>query len=100
MEAIENMLDAAMDGTFAETSFDESRLSALETRFAHYLSFTEASSQNVAKEKDRIKSMIADIAHQTKTPIANLILYSELLLEDELPASARANDGQRKHWLI
>lgn len=91
METIENMLDAAMNGTFAETAFDESKLSALETKFAHYLSSAETSSQNVAREKDRIKSLIADISHQTKTPIANLMLYSELLLEDGLPASARVN---------
>ncbi len=35
--------------------------------------------------------MIADISHQTKTPIANLLLYSELLMEETLPVSAKAN---------
>ena len=91
MEAIENMLDNAINGTFSETAFDESKLSALETKFAHYLSSSETSSKKVAQEKDRIKSLIADISHQTKTPIANLMLYSELLLEDELPESSRTN---------
>lgn len=91
METIENMLDAAMDGSFSESTFDESKLSALETKFAHYLSAAETSSQNVAKEKDRIKSLIADISHQTKTPIANLLIYSELLMEEDLSASAKAN---------
>ena len=78
MEEIERMLDAAMTGSFSETNFDESQLSALETKFAHYLSAAEASSQNIAQEKDKIKTLIADISHQTKTPIANLLLYSEL----------------------
>ena len=91
MEEIERMLDAAMTGSFSETNFDESRLSALETKFAHYLSAAEASSRNVAQEKDKIKTLIADISHQTKTPIANLLLYSELLKEETLPASAKAN---------
>ena len=91
MEEIERMLDAAMTGSFSETNFDESRLSALETKFAHYLSAAEASSQNIAQEKDKIKTLIADISHQTKTPIANLLLYSELLMEETLPASAKAN---------
>ena len=91
MQAIENMLDNAINGTFSETAFDESKLSALETKFAHYLSSSETSSKKVAQEKDRIKSLIADISHQTKTPIANLMLYSELLLEDELPESSRTN---------
>ena len=74
MEEIERMLDAAMTGSFSETNFDESRQSALETKFAHYLSAAEASSQNIAQEKDKIKTLIADISHQTKTPIANLLL--------------------------
>ncbi len=91
MEEIERMLDAAMTGSFSETNFDESRLSALETKFAHYRSAAEASSRNVAQEKDKIKSLIADISHQTKTPIANLLLYSELLMEEALPVSAKAN---------
>ena len=91
METIEKMLDTAMTGSFSESGFDESKLSALETKFAHYLSAAETSSRNVAQEKDRIKSLIADISHQTKTPIANLLLYSELLMEEDLPASARAN---------
>ena len=91
MEEIERMLDAAMTGSFSETNFDESRLSALETKFAHYLSAAEASSQNIAQEKDKIKTLIADISHQTKTPIANLLLYSELLMEETMPASAKAN---------
>lgn len=90
MEKIEMMLDAAMAGSFSETTFDESRLSALETQFAHYLSSAETSAQNLAQEKDKIKSLIADISHQTKTPIANLLLYSELLMEEDLPASAKA----------
>ena len=97
MEKIENMLDNAMNGTFSESTFDESKLSALETKFAHYLSSAETSSKNMAQEKNRIKALIADISHQTKTPIANLMLYSELLLEDELPASARANAETINH---
>lgn len=91
MKSIECMLDDAMDGSFTESTFDESELSALKTKFAHYLSASVTSSCNVAMEKDRIKSLIADISHQTKTPIANLLLYSELLLEEELPESAKAN---------
>ena len=42
-------------------------------------------------EKDKIKALIADISHQTKTPIANLLLYSELLLEEELPQQIEGN---------
>lgn len=81
---IEQMLDLAMEDSFSEDSFDESRLSALETKFSHYLSASTVSARNVKKEKDRIKSLISDISHQTKTPIANLLLYCELLQEEDL----------------
>ena len=91
MERIENMLDAAMNDAFTETAFDESELSALETRFAHYLSASETSYRSIDEEKDKIKSLISDISHQTKTPIANLLLYSELLLEDEIPDAAKGS---------
>lgn len=36
------------------------------------------------KEKDQIKELIADISHQTKTPIANMKLYLEFLKEEAL----------------
>lgn len=83
IDTIENMLNQAVKGDFSEKSFDETRLSSLETKFAHYLSASVVSARNVELEKDKIKSLIADISHQTKTPIANLLLYSELLLEDD-----------------
>ncbi len=90
METLDAMLEQAMAGTYTEASFDESMLSALETRFAHYLSASTISAQNVAEEKDRIKELIGDISHQTKTPIANLLLYTELLQEENLSPEAKA----------
>ena len=89
METLNTMLEQAMDGGYTESSFDESMLSALETRFAQYLSASAASAQNVSEEKDRIKELIGDISHQTKTPIANLLLYTELLQEENLSPEAK-----------
>ena len=94
IDTIENMLNQAVKGEFSEKTFDETRLSSLETKFAHYLSASAVSARNVELEKNKIKSLIADISHQTKTPIANLLLYSELLLEDDtdnLSAQMREN---------
>jgi signal transduction histidine kinase len=91
MDTIEKMLETAMHGTFSEETFDESRLSALETKFAHFLSASVVSAQAISAEKDKIKRLISDISHQTKTPIANLLLYSELLEEEPLPDSARSS---------
>lgn len=84
MNTLDSMITAAMDGNFKETTFDESMLSALETRFANYIYASVVSAHNVAEEKDRIKTLIGDISHQTKIPIANLLLYTELLQEEAL----------------
>lgn len=90
IETLNAMLEQAIDGTYTETDFDESMLSALETRFAHYLSASATVAQNVSAEKDRIKELIGDISHQTKTPIANLLLYTELLQEKNLLPEVKA----------
>ena len=90
LDTLDRMLDDAARGTFQESLYDESRLSALETRMAHYLSASTVSAKNLAEEKDKIKTLIGDISHQTKTPIANLLLYAQLLEEQDLPPESRA----------
>ena len=90
LDTLDRMLDDAIRGTFQESLYDESRLSALETRMAHYLSSSAVSARNLQEEKDKIKTLIGDISHQTKTPIANLLLYAQLLLEQDLPPESRA----------
>lgn len=91
MDTLEKMLAEAANGEFSEEDFNESRLSALETKFAHFFSSSMIIEQNLTVEKDKIKTLISDISHQTKTPIANILLYSELLEEEELSADAKEN---------
>lgn len=47
------------------------------------------SRNQIQKERDTIQGLISDISHQTKTPIANIRLYTELLKEMELPDEER-----------
>ena len=86
---LDQMLTAAMDGSFWEETFDESRLSALESRLARYLTASALSEQNVREQKDQISTLISDISHQTKTPVANLQLYAQLLSEQPLTAQGK-----------
>lgn len=89
MENLNRMLDIAMQGDFTEEYFDESMLSSVETKLAHYLTVSATSAKNVQAEKDKIKTLIADISHQTKTPIANILLYTQLLREQPLPEESQ-----------
>lgn len=81
LENLGKMLEAAMEGNFTEDSFDESLLSALESSFAHYLAASTVSARKVDAEKEKLKALIGDISHQTRTPIANILLYTQLLKE-------------------
>ena len=81
---LDDMLTAALDGSFSEKTFDESRLSALESRLARYLTASALSERNVREQKDQISALISDISHQTKTPVSNLQLYAQLLSEQPL----------------
>lgn len=91
LDSIEKMLHMAMNGEFSVETFDEGRLSKLESELAAFLSSSSISAKNIENERDKIKSLISDISHQTKTPIANLILYSELLENSELSGVDRTN---------
>lgn len=90
LESMDKMLDEAIQGTFSQADYDESLLSAVETRLAEYLDASAVSTRNLQAEKDTIKTLIGDISHQTKTPIANILLYAQLLGEQALPPSAEA----------
>ena len=81
---LDDMLTAAMNGSFSEETFDESRLSSLESRLGRYLAASALSERNVRQQKDQISALISDISHQTKTPVANLQLYAQLLSEQPL----------------
>ena len=90
MKRLDDMLTAAINGSFSEKNFDESRLSSLESRLWRYLTASALSERNVREQKDQISALISDISHQTKTPVANLRLYAQLLAEQ--PLTPRGKD--------
>lgn len=91
LDRLEEMLDAAIKGEFEERDYDESRLSRLETKWKQFLGASQCSRQNLEQEKERIHRLLSDISHQTKTPIANMKLYVDLLQE-----SLEQQIGQRE----
>lgn len=80
-EMLNKMLDDAIAGEFDETLYDESELSKLQAKLERYLSTSAISARRVYSEKDNLKELITNISHQTKTPLTNILLYSQLLEE-------------------
>ena len=90
LKKLEAMLEEAARGEYRPDRLDESLLSAVEHRMADYLDASTVSARHLREEKETIKTLIGDISHQTKTPIANLLLYAQLLAEQPLPPGGRA----------
>ncbi|MCI8561160.1 MAG: HAMP domain-containing histidine kinase [Dorea sp.] len=83
LDRLDRMLDEAIAGTFKESDYDESKLSKVESKWKQFLGASVLSRENVEKEKNRVKELVSDISHQTKTPMANIRLYTELLKETD-----------------
>lgn len=89
IDRLDRMMDNALSGRPVEKNYDETKMSALETKLNHYLKMTQTSQNHLAEEKERINHLISDISHQTKTPIANILLYAQLLEEGSLTEKDR-----------
>lgn len=59
-------------------------LSKIQNKFKCMIEIMENKNNRYLEEKDSIKSLIADISHQIKTPIANISMYNETLINREL----------------
>lgn len=106
LDRIETMLLEAEKGELKERTFDESLMSRLEMRMYDFLHRSVLSGKKLSEEEKRIRQLISDISHQTKTPISNILLYSQLLTEEKLPEKAEkmawelSFQGNQLKWLI
>lgn len=82
LRRLDEMLEAAINGTFEESRFDETQLSRLESRWKQYLTMSECSLKQTRQERENMKKLVSDISHQTRTSLSNILLYTELL-EDQ-----------------
>lgn len=80
-QRLNQMIDGAIDGTFAENDYEETELSKLEVNWKRFLTSAKLSNQKVEEERKKVQELVSDISHQTKTPLANILLYSQLLEE-------------------
>ena len=84
LERLDRMLDDGINGTFEESDYDETSLSKLESKWLRYLTSSKQSAQKLEQERKKIQELVSEISHQTKTPLANILLYTQLLQEQPL----------------
>ncbi|MHA6533193.1 sensor histidine kinase [Paenibacillus sp. BAC0078] len=81
IETMDEMIDGAIQGRKPMTPFEETALSSLEHKLMRYIEISRASGLSLETEKNNMKELISNISHQTKTPLSNIMLYSQLLAE-------------------
>lgn len=94
LRRLDEMLTDAINGTFEESRYDESELSRLESRWKQYFTTSKMSMEQMKKERESMKMLVSDISHQTRTPLSNILLYSELLAEQAEKKEEKELAGQ------
>ncbi len=86
---LDKMLEDGINGTFSESDYDETQLSKLESKWLRYLTSSKLSAQKTEQEREKIQELVSDISHQTKTPLSNILLYTQLLQEQNIDGQSR-----------
>lgn len=72
---------------FSDT--EDTLLSKLQSKITKLVSVLRKQKGDTVAEKEKIHSLVSDLSHQLKTPISNLMIYSEFLEDDTLSAQKR-----------
>lgn len=90
-EKVEDALDAIVTGKewTIEGELEDSLWGRTGTQLAKARNVFRKKEEESVREKERVKGLISDISHQTRTPVANIKLYLELLGDEELSQSGQ-----------
>lgn len=85
----------------------ETRESKLENQLLRLLDSASKKEVQAQKERDEVAALLSDLSHQLKTPMANVILYTELLEDQDLDEQERrkfvrqaSSQAKKMKWLL
>lgn len=76
-----DFLEQLIAGTPVKESYEETEASRLEVNLMRFAQMREKEIRDIEAERKRIQQLLSDLSHQTKTPIANILMYSQLMEE-------------------
>ena len=77
-----NKVDKILGGKQIDMIYDETLDSAISERLNRIMEISNMQKEIAEQERDVIKSLLSNISHQIRTPLANITLYAGLLKDD------------------
>jgi signal transduction histidine kinase len=86
LNAVEKILDhiLAKDDSLSIGIAEDDRVSKLAHKARRIMDIYISEISQARKEKETIQGLISDMSHQMKTPLSNISMYSDLLIEGSL----------------
>lgn len=91
LEALSQTIESIIDDNPKDifSTIEDTMLSKLQSQVIKLSDILKSHNIRQRKEKDDLASLISDISHQLKTPLANLNIYNSLLLDTSLSDDRR-----------
>lgn len=88
---LSDMLSTIIDMRDEEvfSTMEDTLLSKLQYQTIKLTTILKEKNKQIEKDRNEIKSLISDIAHQLKTPLTNLKMYGEFIQDEELSEEER-----------
>ena len=89
LEKVSFDMDRIMDGDYSIVSNvdKEGILSRLESQFAQMSRRLQLNINDINAEKENVKSLVTDVSHQIRTPLASIKMFNSLLIEGGISKS-------------
>lgn len=84
-------VDAAIAGRWPENfhPYEDSLTAKVQGKLIRYYDIMREDRLQSRRDKETLQSLVSDISHQVKTPVANLKLYTGILQHPEIPEEKR-----------
>lgn len=105
---IDRLLDSVLSREMIVSSdVEEGEYSALVSKIKQIQEVLGNHADNAEREKEQVKSLVSNMSHQLKTPLANISLYAEILSKEEIAPERKAvfsekmqRQADKLSWII
>lgn len=88
---IDRLLDSVLNREMiAASDVEEGEYSALVSKIKQIQEVLDNHVNSAEQEKEQVKSLVSNMSHQLKTPLANISLYAEILSKEEITSERKA----------